>query len=117
MGHTWVAPASICLWETIVMQVKIIRATVAKQSTAQARDLAAQFKAELKPGNYDIVKWEYAPNGHLRVTFANKVGNFQTWLLWGDDIVPDNQGKRIQLKVPYYSQRDNQSSEWWRQCN
>ncbi len=99
------------------MQVKIIRATVAKQSTAQAKDLAAQFKAELKPGNYDVIKWEYAPGGHLRITFANKVGNYQTWLLWSDDIIPDNQGKRIQLKVPYYSQRDNQSSEWWRQCN
>lgn len=99
------------------MQVKIIRATVAKQSTAQARHLAAQFKAELKPGNYDVIKWDYAPNGHLRVTFANKVGDYQTWLLWGDDIVADNQGKRIQLKVPYYSQRDNESSEWWRQCN
>jgi len=99
------------------MHATIVRPTVAKQSTVQARDLAPQFKFELKPGTYDISRWEPAANGHQRVTFANKLGNFQTWLVWGDDISCDDESKKIQLKVPYYSQRDNNSSQWWRQCN
>ncbi|MDX2232352.1 MAG: C39 family peptidase [Leptolyngbyaceae cyanobacterium bins.349] len=99
------------------MQAKVLRTTIAKQSTVQARLLAPQFKTELKPGTYDIIRWAHASNGHQRVTFANKMGNFQTWLLWGDDIQCDNESKKIQLRVPYYSQRDNRSAEWWRQCN
>lgn len=99
------------------MHATVVRDTIVKQSTVQARNLAPQFKFELKPGTYDITRWEPAPNGHQRVTFADKLGNFQTWLVWGDDIVCDKESKVIQLKVPYYSQRDNVSSEWWRQCN
>ncbi|MDX2240976.1 MAG: C39 family peptidase [Leptolyngbyaceae cyanobacterium bins.302] len=99
------------------MQATVIRNTIAKQSTVQARNLAPQFKAELKAGTYDITRWEHAVNGHQRVTFARKISNFQTWLVWGDDIDCEKESKKVQLKVPYYSQRDNRSSEWWRQCN
>lgn len=99
------------------MQATVIRTTIAKQSTVQAKDLAPQFKAELKAGNYEIIRSEPAVNGHQRVTFTSKISNYQTWLVWGDDITCPNDSKKVQLKVPYYSQRDNQSSEWWRQCN
>lgn len=99
------------------MKAQILRSTIAKQSTVQARDLVPEFKQELKPGSYEILRWEHAPNGHQRVTFAEKQGRHQTWLIWGDDIECEGESRKIQLKVPYYSQRDNQSSEWWRQCN
>lgn len=99
------------------MKAIVTRSTVAKQSTAQAQKLQPEFKTELKPGEYDIIRWELAPLGHQRVTFADKVGNFQTWLIWGDDIECEGESKKIQLKVPYYSQRDNNSPQWWRQCN
>jgi len=96
---------------------RIVRTTIAEQSTIQAIQLAPQFKTEIKPGIYPIERWEYAPNGHQRVTFVNRIGNYQTWLVWGDDILCPNENTQIQLKVPYYSQRDNTSNEWWRQCN
>lgn len=99
------------------MKAEIIRSTIAKQSTVQAKALAPQFKCELKPGTYDIDRWEYAANGHQKVTFAEKWCGHQTWMIWSDDIQCDGEKSIIELKVPYYSQRDNQSSEWWRQCN
>ncbi len=99
------------------MKAKVVRQTIAKQSTVQAKDLPARFKYELQPGSYDIDRWEFASNGHQRITFTQKMGGFQSWLLWGDDVECEGETTKIVLKVPYYSQRDNQSSEWWRQCN
>lgn len=99
------------------MQATVIRQTIAKQSTAQSKSLPPEFKAELKPGQYEIIRWEYAAGNHQRVTFQEKIGDFQTWLVWGDDVDCPGENRTVQLKVPYYSQRDNQSSEWWRQCN
>lgn len=75
-----------------------------------------QYKTQLKPGYYQIDKWEWAPNNHQKVTFTQKIDGYQTWLVWGDDIECPNENKNIRLKVPYYSQRDN-STEWWRECN
>lgn len=49
------------------MQVKVLRDTIAKQSTAQAKDLAPQFKTELKPRTYDIVRWEFTAVGHQKM--------------------------------------------------
>lgn len=99
------------------MHAQIVRSTIAKQSTVQARDLAPQFKTELSPGCYTIDRWEWAPAGHQRVTFAAAIAGYKTWLLWGDDIQCEDESTAINLKVPYYSQRDNRSPEWWRQCN
>lgn len=89
------------------MQAKVLRNTIAKQSTVQAKELAPQFKIELEPGTYPITKWEYTAAGHQKVTFTEKIGNYQTWIIWGDDIECEGEGKQIHLKVPYYSQRDN----------
>lgn len=89
------------------MQAKVLRNTIAKQSTVQAKDLAPQFKIELKPGTYPITRWEYTAAGHQKVTFVEKLGNYQTWMIWGDDIECEGEDKQIHLKVPYYSQRDN----------
>ncbi len=89
------------------MQVKVLRDTIAKQSTALAKDLAPEFKTELKPGTYDIIRWEFTAAGHQKITFAEKLGNYQTWIIWGDDIECEGEDKQIRLKVPYYSQRDN----------
>ncbi|GAB4384323.1 MAG: hypothetical protein Kow00121_47660 [Elainellaceae cyanobacterium] len=89
------------------MKAKILRSTIAKQSTVQAKKLDPQFKAELQPGSYDIISWEHTAAGHQKVTFAEKIGAYQTWIVWGDDIECEGEDKQIQLKVPYYSQRDN----------
>lgn len=52
------------------------------------------------------------------MTFTKKIGSYQTWIVWGDDIdLPKTTDNIIRLNVPYYSQRDNNSTEWWRQCN
>lgn len=98
------------------MYAKVLRTTIAKQSTALAKTLAPQLKIELKPGTYEILKWEFAPNGHQKVTFKDKIAGYQTWLLWGDDVECETESKQIHLKVPYYSQRDNKE-EWWRTCS
>lgn len=89
------------------MQAKILRTTIAKQSTELAKNLAPQFKTELQPGSYDILRWTYSANGHLKVTFPQPVAGYQTWLIWSDDIECDGEKRNIHLKVPYYSQRDN----------
>lgn len=89
------------------MQATVLRSTIAKQSTEQAKRLAPEFKTELAPGTYEITKWSYAENGHQTVTFAQQVSGYQTWMIWGDDIECDGELKHIHLKVPYYSQHDN----------
>jgi len=98
------------------MFARILRSTIAKQSTAMAKTLAPQFKTELKPGNYDILQWDYTANGHKKVTFSQKIAGYQTWVLWGDDVECDGEDKQVNLKVPYYSQRDNKE-QWWRTCS
>ncbi|HEY9660098.1 MAG TPA: C39 family peptidase [Allocoleopsis sp.] len=90
-----------------MMQAKILRTTIAKQSIAQAKELAPPFKTELKPGTYDILQWDYTAAGHQKVTFAQPIANYQTWIIWGDDIECEGEEKQIRLRVPYYSQRDN----------
>lgn len=99
------------------MQARILRSTFAKQSTVAAKDLAPEFKAELAPGLYDIIRWEWASSNHQRVTFKEPINGKQTWLVFDDHIECPNEKKVIKLKVPYYSQRNNESLEWWRQCN
>jgi hypothetical protein len=99
-----------------MMQAVILRSTIAKQSTAPAKNLESQFKTQLKPGNYDIVRWEHTTNGHHKVTFVSPIAGYQTWVVWGDDIEYVGGSKELILKVPYYSQRDNQQ-DWWRTCS
>lgn len=89
------------------MQATVLRSTIAKQSTEQAKRLDPKFKTELNPGTYEIIKWNYAENGHQTVTFSQKISGYQTWMVWGDDIECDGEPKHIHLKVPYYSQHDN----------
>lgn len=89
------------------MQAKVLRSTIAKQSTVQAKDLAPQFKVELEPGIYSISQWEYTAAGHQKITFSEKIGDYHTWIIWGDDIECEGEDKQIHLKVPYYSQLDN----------
>ena len=94
----------------------ILRSTILKQSTAQAKTLAAKFKISIPPGRYEIDKWSYAEGGHQRVTFSKQLNGYNTWMVWGDDIECPDEHDNVLLKVPYYSQRDNQV-EWWRTCN
>lgn len=98
------------------MQATILRSTIAKQSTVPAKDLVPQFKTELKPGNYEILRWEHTASGHHKVTFVSPIAGYQTWVVGGDDIGYVGGSKELLLKVPYYSQRDNKE-DWMRTCS
>ena len=98
------------------MKAEILRSTIAKQSTVQAKDLRPEHKTELKPGGYEIDRWEFAANGHQRVTFKNAIAGHFAWVIWGDDVVCTGEQETILLKVPYYSQRDNRNQSD-RTCN
>lgn len=98
------------------MKMRVLRSTIAKQSTVQAKDLRPDQKTEFQPGTFEIEKWEYAPNGHQRVTLKSSVAGRFCWIFWGDDVVCDGEGEPIHLSAPYYSQRDNRN-DWWRECN
>lgn len=89
------------------MKATILRSTIAKQSTVQAKELAPEFKIELEPGAYSILKWSYAASSHVKVTFPQPIAGYQTWLIWGDDVECDGEKRTINLKVPYYTQRNN----------
>lgn len=99
------------------MNLTILRSTIAKQSIAQSNSLSPQNKMELEPGDYDVKSVELVQSNHYRVTFHNKRNGFYAWFVWGDDIKDNKPLINTKLLVPYYSQRDNDSSEWWRQCN
>lgn len=99
-----------------MLTAKIPRSTIAKQSTVPASTLEAKFKTELPPGTYRILRWEWAPLNHQRVTFASAIAGFQTWLIAADDIDCEGEHTDILLPVPYYSQRDNRHQPV-RTCN
>lgn len=100
------------------MKCRITAHTWLKQDTRPASQLIERFKLSCKPGTeLDVIKAEWAPSGHIRITLLKPNCGFQTWLVYGDHC--DCEGlptQNILLNVPYYSQRDN-TEQWWRTCN
>lgn len=98
--------------------MKILADTWAKQDVIQARSLPDQFKHFFTTGTeLPVVKLSPAPLNHYRITLQSQVSGYQTWLFYADHVdIPDVRPKEPDLKVPYYSQRDNQL-DWWRTCN
>lgn len=99
------------------MKAQILADTFAKQSTVSAKTLPADKIHPLKKGEqYEIIKHSPAPSGHRRITFAQTMGGYQTWLVFDEHVECEGETE-ILLKVKHYSQRDNNHPQWWRQCN
>lgn len=100
------------------MKAQILVDTFAKQSTVPAKTLPPDKVYPLKKGEqYEILKHSAAPSGHQRITFAQPMGGYQTWLVFDEHVECEREAKETVLKVRHYSQRDNNHPEWWRQCN
>lgn len=102
------------------MKLKITLDTFLKQSTAIASSLDDEHKMLVQKGTErditDCSETLYA--GHYKVSFPEKVDGYQTWLVFADhcEILGKPQPKEFELKVPYFSQRDNKEQAW-RTCN
>lgn len=99
--------------------IKVLQDTFAKQSTVAASQLPDGKKYFLKAGiEFEIDRWNPTVSNHVKAVPTKQLGNYQTWCFFQDHIQindPDKP-KEIELKVPYYSQRDN-VQDWWRTCN
>lgn len=97
---------------------RILLDTWAKQSTVAAAMLKPEFRLEFKKGqSVEYLEWSPKEAGHISVKLKAPVAGYQSWLFFDEHIHLPDEDKEIWLSVPYYSQRDNHSSEWWRQCN
>lgn len=93
--------------------LKVLRSTVIKQSTAQSTTLPASAKRDLPAGEYELVKVEPAPLGHVKVSFRDKLMSadgiqaFQTWFIFVDKAIelPESTASgEIKLPVKWDSQ-------------
>jgi hypothetical protein len=101
--------------------LKIIKPTIAKQSTAQASTLPPCYRVNLEAGTYSILKIEYAGSKHYKVGFpkpiqsSDKTKSFQTWCIFAEDLEIPGDAETIvgttgevKLGMRYRSQRNNE---------
>lgn len=97
------------------MKLKVLQATILKQSTDQSSTLSNQHKATIRAGEYDLTAAEPTVQGHWRITFEIPYPSisgrmYQTWLVYNDDRVElpgEVRHRHKLLKVKYASQLDN----------
>lgn len=104
------------------MKITSLVATWLKKDTTPADKLLDDKKIAVARGRTYIVDSILGvKDDHVHVKLADAAGNW--WIFKPHWEGLSSQSKlnanlrEIQLAVPYYSQRDNQSSEWWRQCS
>lgn len=112
----------------MVLTLRVLHTTIAKQSTAAAASLPKSAIAQLGVGNYEILKYKQVSEHYWSVSFVKPVRSsdasreYQSWICYADDVELAEDGKAIDypknfaLPVPFYNQVDNKF-EPHRTCN
>lgn len=100
-----------------MLQLKVIKDTVIKRRPMQSAELPEDQKHTLTEGTHIDVQAYMLERDHLRVTFKGETfKGFNTWYAFAQHVQIINQGKvefpvskplKVELKLPYKSQRDN----------
>ncbi|EKQ70306.1 hypothetical protein OsccyDRAFT_0586 [Leptolyngbyaceae cyanobacterium JSC-12] len=99
------------------MKAKFTHDTFLKQDVLPAARLAENHKHFIKSGTeLEITKHSADVAQHRSITFKEPIGGYQTWLAFDEHVDCPGEKVKIELKVPYFSQRDNQE-QWWRTCS
>ena len=102
------------------MEIKFLRDTLLKAQPIDSGDLSDRDKVQIKSGSaYPILAYAQTSNNHTRVTFDAEVFGSpprNTWNVFNGHIDIEGDDKEFELKVPYFSQRDN-LVDWHRTCN